>query len=79
MTSAVIPLRPKPLSEIVGKHVKLRRLGREMAGQSPFAEGPQTGNTFFVNDERGRWFDMMTGRQGGLAEFEAAIAARGDQ
>ena len=40
-----------PVSEVVGKRVKLRKAGREWKGLSPFNK--EKTPSFFVNDQKG--------------------------
>ena len=57
-------LRP---SDVIGRTVKLRRQGREWVGLSPF--GKEKTPSFFVNDEKGRFFDFSSGKNGDLIAF----------
>ena len=57
-------LRP---SDIVGKTVKLRRQGREYVGLSPFTK--EKTPSFYVNDEKGQFFDFSSGKTGDLISF----------
>src|SRR5262245_26124369 len=56
-----------PLSTVVGRRVKLRRQGREMAGLSPF--NAEKTPSFFVNDAKGKWFDFSAGKNGDIFTF----------
>src|ERR1700745_3445390 len=56
-----------PVSEVVGKRVKLLRSGREFKGLSPFnKEKPPS---FFVNDQKQAWFDFSSGKNGNIFDF----------
>ncbi|MFL5295933.1 MAG: DNA primase [Phenylobacterium sp.] len=57
-------LRP---SDIIGKTVKLRRQGREFVGLSPFTK--EKTPSFYVNDEKGQFFDFSSGKTGDLISF----------
>lgn len=56
-----------PLSVVVGRTVKLRRQGREYVGLSPFK--PEKTPSFFVNDQKARWFDFADGTDGDAFDF----------
>ncbi len=56
-----------PTSAVVGRKVKLRKQGREFAGLSPF-NGEKT-PSFFVNDQKARWFDFSAGKNGDVFSF----------
>jgi DNA primase len=58
-----------PISTIVGKRVDLRKQGREWTGASPFRK--QKKPSFFVNDEKGLYFDFATSKQGDVFDFVA--------
>src|SRR6476646_8416477 len=49
-----------PVSEVVGRRVKLVRAGREFKGLSPFNK--EKNPSFFVNDEKQAWFDCSSGK-----------------
>jgi len=55
------------LSEVIGKTVKLRRQGREYVGLSPFTK--ERSPSFFVNDDKGHFFDFSSGKNGDLITF----------
>ena len=55
------------LSEVIGKTVKLRRQGREYVGLSPFTK--EKSPSFFVNDDKGHFFDFSSGKNGDLIAF----------
>src|ERR1700721_1743084 len=57
-------LRP---SDVIGKTVKLRRQGREYVGLSPFSK--EKTPSFFVNDDKGHFFDFSSGKNGDLITF----------
>lgn len=57
-------LRP---SDVIGRRVKLRRQGREFVGLSPFNK--EKTPSFFVNDEKGRFFDFSSGKNGDVIGF----------
>jgi DNA primase len=56
-----------PASEVVGRRVKLRRQGREFAGLSPF--NAEKTASFFVNDQKGKWFDFSAQKNGDIFTF----------
>ncbi len=56
-----------PVSEVVGKHVKLRKAGREWRGLSPFNK--EKTPSFFVNDQKGMWFDFSSQKNGNIFDF----------
>jgi hypothetical protein len=60
-----------PLSSLIGRHVHLRPLGRELVGKSPF---DQT-STIFVSDQKGLWFELPRGRRGNAEDFLRLISA----
>jgi len=55
------------LSDVIGKTVKLRRQGREFVGLSPFTK--ERTPSFFVNDDKGHFFDFSSGKNGDLITF----------
>ena len=55
------------LSELIGKTVKLKRQGREYVGLSPFSK--ERTPSFFVNDDKGRYFDFSAGKDGDAITF----------
>ncbi|HHL43938.1 MAG TPA: DNA primase, partial [Hellea balneolensis] len=57
-------LRP---SEVIGRHVKLKRQGREFAGLSPFTN--EKTPSFFVNDEKGFYHCFSSGKHGDVISF----------
>ncbi len=56
-----------PVSEVVGKRVKLVRSGREWKGLSPFNK--EKTPSFFVNDQKEAWFDFSSGKNGSIFDF----------
>src|SRR2546423_10445758 len=59
-----------PVSEVVGRRVKLRKAGREWKGLSPFNK--EKTPSFFVNDQKGAWFDFSSGKNGSIFDFVMA-------
>jgi DNA primase len=57
-------LRP---SDVIGRTVKLKRQGREFVGLSPFSK--ERTPSFFVNDDKGHFFDFSSGKNGDLITF----------
>ena len=57
-------LRP---SDVIGKTVKLRKQGREYVGLSPFTK--EKTPSFYVNDDKGQFFDFSSGKTGDLISF----------
>jgi DNA primase len=56
-----------PVSEVVGKRVKLQKSGREWKGLSPFNK--EKTPSFFVNDQKQAWFDFSSGKNGSIFDF----------
>jgi DNA primase len=56
-----------PVSEVVGKRVKLLKAGREWKGLSPFNK--EKTPSFFVNDQKSMWFDFSSGKNGNIFDF----------
>ena len=56
-----------PVSEVVGRRVKLRKAGREWKGLSPFNK--EKTPSFFVNDAKAMWFDFSSGKNGNIFDF----------
>ena len=56
-----------PVSEVVGRRVKLRKAGREWKGLSPFNK--EKTPSFFVNDQKMAWFDFSSGKNGNIFDF----------
>lgn len=57
-------LRP---SDVIGRTVKLRKQGREYVGLSPFNK--EKTPSFYVNDDKGQFFDFSSGKNGDLITF----------
>lgn len=56
-----------PVSEVVGRRVKLKRQGREFAGLSPF--NAEKTPSFFVNDQKGFYHCFSSGKHGDVFDF----------
>ena len=56
-----------PVSEVVRKKVKLQKQGREWRGLSPF--NAEKTPSFYVNDQKMRWFDFSAGKNGNIFDF----------
>lgn len=56
-----------PVSEVVGKRVKLRRAGKEYKGLSPFKQ--EKTPSFTVNDQKGFYHCFATGKHGNIFDF----------
>ncbi len=56
-----------PVSEVVGKRVKLKRAGREWKGLSPFNK--EKTPSFTVNDQKGFYKDFSSGKAGDIFTF----------
>ncbi len=54
-------------SDVIGRHVKLKRQGREFAGLSPFTN--EKSPSFFVNDEKGFYHCFSSGKHGDAISF----------
>jgi len=52
---------------VIGKTVKLRKQGREYVGLSPFTR--EKSPSFYVNDDKGHFFDFSSGKTGDLITF----------
>jgi len=61
-----IKQRVRP-SDVIGRHVKLKRQGREFAGLSPFTN--EKSPSFFVNDEKGFYHCFSSGKHGDAISF----------
>src|SRR3977135_4707818 len=59
-----------PVSEVVGRRVKLKKSGREWNGLSPFNQ--EKTPSFFVNDQKMAWFDFSSGKNGNIFDFVMA-------
>ena len=56
-----------PVSQVVARRVALKRAGRELKGLSPFKQ--EKTPSFFVNDQKGSWFDFSSGQNGDIFKF----------
>jgi DNA primase len=56
-----------PVSEVVGKRVKLKKAGREWRGLSPFNQ--EKTPSFYVNDQKAMWFDFSSQKNGNIFDF----------
>jgi DNA primase len=56
-----------PVSEVVGRRVKLKKSGREWRGLSPFNK--EKTPSFYVNDQKLMWFDFSSGKNGNIFDF----------
>src|ERR1700722_3888969 len=56
-----------PVSEVVGRRVKLKRAGREWKGLSPFQQ--EKSPSFTVNDQKGFYHDFSSGKHGDIITF----------
>jgi DNA primase len=56
-----------PVSEVVGRRVKLRKTGREWKGLSPFNK--EKTPSFTVNDEKGFYHDFSSNKHGSIFDF----------
>src|SRR5512132_3179282 len=56
-----------PVSEVVGRRVRLKKVGREWKGLSPFNK--EKTPSFFVNDQKMAWFDFSSGKNGSIYDF----------
>src|SRR6202045_2180076 len=56
-----------PVSEVVGRRVKLKKAGREWKGLSPFNQ--EKTPSFFVNDQKMAWFDFSSQKNGTIFDF----------
>jgi len=56
-----------PVSEVVGKRVRLKKAGREWKGLSPFNK--ERTPSFFVNDQKGFYHDFSSGKHGDIFSF----------
>ena len=63
-----------PVSEVVGRRVKLVRSGREFKGLSPFNK--EKTPSFFVNDQKQAWFDFSSGKNGSIFDFVMEFGRR---
>src|SRR5436853_4680080 len=56
-----------PVSDVVGRRVKLRKRGREWVGLSPFNQ--EKTPSFTVNDQNGFYHDFSSGKHGNIFDF----------
>ncbi|HEY6993825.1 MAG TPA: CHC2 zinc finger domain-containing protein, partial [Xanthobacteraceae bacterium] len=56
-----------PVSEVVGRRVRLKKAGREWKGLSPFNK--ERTPSFCVNDQKSMWFDFSSGKNGSIFDF----------
>src|SRR5437660_7359193 len=56
-----------PVSDVVGRRVKLRKRGREFVGLSPF--NSEKTPSFTVNDQKGFYHDFSSGKHGDIFSF----------
>lgn len=56
-----------PVSDIVGRKVRLKKQGREWRGLSPFNK--ERTPSFFVNDQKGFFHDFSSGKHGDIFTF----------
>ena len=56
-----------PVSEVVGRRVKLRKAGKEYQGLSPFQQ--EKTPSFTVNDQKQFYHDFSTGKHGNIFDF----------
>jgi DNA primase len=56
-----------PVSQVVGRRVRLVKSGNEWKGLSPF--NAEKTPSFFVNDQKQAWFDFSSGKNGNIFDF----------
>jgi DNA primase len=56
-----------PVSEVVGRRVKLKRAGKEWKGLSPFQQ--EKSPSFTVNDQKQFYHDFSSGKHGNIFDF----------
>src|SRR5579864_7166330 len=56
-----------PVSDVVGRRVKLKKSGREWKGLSPFNK--ERTPSFFVNDQKAFYHDFSSGKHGDIFTF----------
>src|SRR5579872_4630798 len=56
-----------PVSEVVGRRVKLKKAGREWKGLSPFQQ--EKTPSFTVNDQKQFYHDFSSGKHGNIFDF----------
>lgn len=60
-----------PVSQVVSRHVRLKRAGREFIGLSPFKQ--EKTPSFTVNDEKGFYHCFASGEHGSIFDFVMAV------
>lgn len=55
------------MSQVAGRRVRLKKQGREFRGLSPFTS--EKTPSFYVNDQKMRWFDFSAGKNGNIFDF----------
>lgn len=56
-----------PVSEVVGRRVRLKKAGKEYKGLSPFQQ--EKTPSFTVNDQKGFYHDFSSGKHGNIFDF----------
>jgi DNA primase len=56
-----------PASTVIGRRVKLQKVGREWKGLSPF--NAEKTPSFYVNDQKAFWHDFSSGKSGDIFTF----------
>jgi DNA primase len=56
-----------PMSQVAGRRVRLKKEGKEFRGLSPFTS--EKTPSFYVNDQKMRWFDFSAGKNGNVFDF----------
>src|ERR1700754_4975301 len=64
-----------PVSEVVGRRVKLKKAGKEWKGLSPFHQ--EKTPSFTVNDQKGFYHDFSSGKHGDIFGFVMDTAGVG--
>ena len=59
------------VSDVVGKHVRLKKAGREWKGLSPFNK--ERTPSFTVNDQKGFYHDFSSGKHGDIFTFTMEV------
>ncbi len=55
------------MSQVAGRRVRLKKEGKEFRGLSPFTS--EKTPSFYVNDQKMRWFDFSAGKNGNVFDF----------
>ncbi len=55
------------ISQVAGRRVRLKKEGKEWRGLSPFTA--EKTPSFYVNDQKMRWFDFSAGKNGNVFDF----------